>query len=534
MSRSVVVVLSCASVLVAGCPSSAGDDDDAPALSVLIAPALTEGKPGQTASIASADPGGAYTWSGDFGVIDSGQGTSSIVFTAGAAGTRSWSVTRNGATAEGTTTVLEMPSSCGLSADSVPAAITRGRVGLRASVASQPDAVLTWAISGPGVIASGGTSNSISFDALDEAGPAALSCTACNALADCAPTAIAPFTVVDRGYEVIYGAIGVAGDAFTLPEQSQSAGTARFNSPRGLASFRLQGLDFLFVADTGNNCLRQVVGDAVSVPFGLDCNPAGGTTLTGPQGVAVSRQPEPNVSDAHDVVIADSGNSCLRWFVIDGAGYVAKTTIGLCGSPGTANGDGATARFNAPTDVVIDGPRNAIYVSEYTNGSVRRVSMNAPYDVTTIVGLAGTPGNTIPAVGGTPIACTAARITNPHGLALSRDGNTLFVVENSNAIKSIAVDLDAATCVQAGTPVGLHRHGAIDFEGRLHVTNTVLNYVRDLTGANTVGDGTDNAPLPSGALSDALDDPDGIAVDSRNGDLLITSSTQHVIVRVRH
>jgi DNA-binding beta-propeller fold protein YncE len=338
--------------------------------------------------------------------------------------------------------------------------------------------------------------------------------------------------VAARGYSLLYGSNGTAGDAFTVPSQSQAAGTVRFNSPRGLATMIIGGVTHLLIADTGNNCVREAIGDTVSVFAGLDCNPAGGTLLNGPQGVAASRRADPNPLEVYDVVIADDANNCLRWYT-RGAGTVTTlTTDGLCGgAPGTANGGGTTARFNAPKDVVIDRARNAAYVAEYGNHSVRRIDLST-HTTTTLLGVPGTAGNDVTT---TPADCLTPRhITSPHGLALSLDGTTLFVAGNDNNLP-IQLNLLTNQCSRVGSAMGLFRHATVDFGGALLLTSTPNNVVVNVSNAAIVGSPLLNGVLlDAGLLSDGFDDPDGITVDPVNGDLFVTSSTKHTVMRVRH
>jgi hypothetical protein len=521
--------------MLCACGGSSGSPPPA-SPTITIAPLITAGVEGLVASVGNPVPGQAYTWNGDFGTVTSGQGSDHITFTAGVVGTRGVSVLATsaaGATATGTASVVVIaPTTPCVFA--VPSDVTTGRVGLSAATAPQPGATrYQWAVTGDGNITSGDTTASVIFTAPTVLGPGSLSCSACNAAGDCAAPLVRAFTVAARGYSLLYGSNGTSGDAFALSSQSQSSGSVRFNSPRGMATMTIGGLTHLLVADTGNNCVREAVGDAVTVFAAIDCNPAGGTLLNAPQGVAASRRIEPNPLDLHDVVVADDANNCIRWFT-RGAGTAAQVmAVGLCGSPpGTANGGPATARFNAPKDVVIDRARNAVYVAEYGNHSVRRIDLNPPYDTTTILGVPGTAGNDVTT---TPADCLAPlHVTNPHGLALSRDGAVLFIAGNDNNLP-IRMDLNTNTCARVGTATGLFRHATVDFSGSLMLTSTPSNVVVDFSNAVVVGDPLMNGVLLNGGLlSDPFDDPDGITVDPVNGDLFVTSSTKHAVMRVRH
>src|SRR5262249_22985724 len=81
--------------------------------------------------------------------------------------------------------------------------------------------------------------------------------------------------------------------------------------------------------------------------------------------------------------VADSGANVIRRVDVDSANTVT-TIAGTLGMPGDADGNGAAARFTAPTGVALQGD-SILYVTDTGNHRVRRVDL-ASSAVSTIAG----------------------------------------------------------------------------------------------------------------------------------------------------
>jgi sugar lactone lactonase YvrE len=173
------------------------------------------------------------------------------------------------------------------------------------------------------------------------------------------------------------GQLGVAGSA-------NGAGTgAQFNSPSGLA-FDNNGN--LFVSDTGNSTIREITPTGVVSTFagiagssGFADGAAGGAQFSSPLGLAIA----PNGA----VYVADSGNHCIR--VISGGGV--STFAGSPGIWGSADGVGTNAQFNGPVGLAFDSSTN-LFVSDANNDTIRKVTPDGT--VSTFAGVAGADGST--------------------------------------------------------------------------------------------------------------------------------------------
>jgi sugar lactone lactonase YvrE len=198
--------------------------------------------------------------------------------------------------------------------------------------------------------------------------------------------------VADAGKHTIT-LITVAGEVSTLagtagaPNFIDGTGTgAAFNGPTGLAFYNGN----LYVADTGNNAIR-----AISLPGGVVSTLAGSglpayvdstgaaASFNGPQGVAAGGQGY--------LYVADTMDNCIREIVL-ATGQVTT----LAGRPvaGSVDGGGLIASFRQPVGVAVDPATGAVYVADSLNYTIRMIT---PFgEVTTLAGASGMEGNFLP------------------------------------------------------------------------------------------------------------------------------------------
>ena len=125
------------------------------------------------------------------------------------------------------------------------------------------------------------------------------------------------------------------------------------------------------------------------------------------------------VDGAGNVFVADTVNNTIR--KITSAGVVT-TLAGTAGSSGSADGTGATARFSYPSGVAVDGAGN-VFVADSANSTIRKITPSGV--VTTLAGTAGSYGS----ADGTG---AAARFADPCGVAVDGAGN-VFVADMATA-----------------------------------------------------------------------------------------------------
>ncbi len=159
--------------------------------------------------------------------------------------------------------------------------------------------------------------------------------------------------------------------------------------------------------------------------------------FNGPQSVAVDTN--------GNIFVADTGNHTIR--KINPAGVVT-TIAGFPGSPGSADGTNAAARFNQPAALAFDGTGN-LFVADSENSVIREISPEGTdWIVTTIAGSAGVPG-TNDGIG------ASARFFLPRGIFV--DGsNNIYVVDDSSALLEfrLTIIIDATPAVRKLSLIG--------------------------------------------------------------------------------
>ena len=157
-------------------------------------------------------------------------------------------------------------------------------------------------------------------------------------------------------FSTLAGAPGQAGFA------DGKGSAARFNTPRGIAA-----LDdgTLYVCDAGNHVIRKITPDGtVTTIAGTPGVPGSdGTHLNTPSGIDVDAQ--------GNVVFVDTFNHAIRMIGTDGK---LVTLAGQLGVSGFADGDAATAKFNAPVGLKI-APDGSIVIADTGNNVIRRLRL---------------------------------------------------------------------------------------------------------------------------------------------------------------
>jgi sugar lactone lactonase YvrE len=191
--------------------------------------------------------------------------------------------------------------------------------------------------------------------------------------------------------------------------------TAEFIHPQGL----VLGPDGnLYVADTSNNMIRKIAPDGtVSTYAG-----SGQARLTdGVGATAEFNQPYGITMDGSGhLLVADAGNSAIR--SIDLATGAVTTLAG--GHPGATDGDGKAAKFNGICRIAAD-PRGFLLVADTNNHAIRKVTSTGT--VTTVVGtLKDGKGSLM----GIKLGDLPGQVTYPSGMAIAPDGSLLALSDN--------------------------------------------------------------------------------------------------------
>ena len=239
------------------------------------------------------------------------------------------------------------------------------------------------------------------------------------------------------------------------------------------------------MADTDNYIIRKVTTAGVTTTL---AGTAGTTGSTDGTGTAATLSVVKGITGAgNNLYVLDTYNQTVRKVdITSGAG---TTIAGYAGTAGSADGaTGSAARFNYPFGIAVDSGSN-LYITDTLNQTIRVIS--AAGAVSTLAGTVGTSG----ATDGTG---TAAKFSNPAGIAT--DGTNLFVADSSNhvirkvVISSGVVTTFAGTAGTAGsadgtgtaakfnTPTGL----TIDNAGNLYVSDQWYTKVRKITSGGVV------------------------------------------------
>ena len=214
--------------------------------------------------------------------------------------------------------------------------------------------------------------------------------------------------------------ITMAGNG-TLGSANGTGSAARFNEPLGLA-VDISGN--VFVADYINSLVRKVTPTGIVTTF---AGTAGSFALTDGTGTAAAfGGPFGIAFDASgNLFIGDYNNNAIRKIT---PGAVVTTFAGN-GAQGNSDGTSAAARFNRPTQMVIDASGN-MYVCDAFNDRIRYITSAGV--VTTFAGSSGGNANG---------SLTIATFLTPIGICADLANNALYIADANNArIRKISLD----------------------------------------------------------------------------------------------
>ena len=235
----------------------------------------------------------------------------------------------------------------------------------------------------------------------------------------------------NKSLERILGTPGKSG-------HKDGAGTdALFNSP-GFVT--VAGLDYAFVTDSENNCIRRVclktfVVDTYAGTPGKEGFADGQgkeSKFYYPTGIAFC-------ASKNFLYVADEDNHRIRVIDVSDRGATVRTFAGS-GASGHEDGDRLKAKFNQPFGVAVfaDG---SVVVADYCNHCIRVVDA-----VGTVRTVAGTPGK----AGHKDGSGKDALLNYPRGVTFLPDGTILFTDGSNSCVRSISPDGVVGTV--AGTP----------------------------------------------------------------------------------
>jgi uncharacterized protein (TIGR03437 family) len=267
--------------------------------------------------------------------------------------------------------------------------------------------------------------------------------------------------------------------------------------------------NFYFV-DYLSYVIREVTTDGIlhTVAGSLVTSSGGGNGFSGDGEAAISAK----ISDVHGLVVDKNGNLYLadtsnaRVRRVDTKGVI--TTIAGNGVRGYTGDGGAAinAELVFPVGVAVDSSGN-VYIADYGNSTVRKVSTNG-----TITTFAGTGAW---GYGGDGGPASKATLGAPYGLAIDPAGN-IYVSDTSNLnIRKITPDGNIQTVVTNVNAESI----AVDAAGNIYFPDYVSSTVQKIlpSGSQFAIAGTFTASYSGDgglAAAAALNQPHGVAVDS--------------------
>ncbi len=271
----------------------------------------------------------------------------------------------------------------------------------------------------------------------------------------------------------------------TTPGSADGSGTtATFDNPTDVA---VDSAGNLYVADSFNNEIREIVCTGSTAGTCTVYTIAGSTTPGAANGSGTSaRFQDPQgvaVDSAGDVYVADSGNNEIREIVCSAASPPSAsncTVSTLAGSvalsPGSLNGSGTTATFNGPTGLAVDASGN-LYVADHNNNEIRKIVCTGTTASTCTVSLLA--GSTT--AGSADGTGSAAAFNGPTAVAVDSAGDVYVADSGNNEIRLVNPLGTVMTLV--GSSAGLNSPDgvAVNASGDLFVGDHLNNEIRLVT-----------------------------------------------------
>jgi sugar lactone lactonase YvrE len=309
----------------------------------------------------------------------------------------------------------------------------------------------------------------------------------------------------------------IAGQA-DVPGNADGVGTAAsFRGPMGIA---VDSAGVVYVADSGNRAIRRIAQNGAVTTLTLT-----GTGLSEPRGIVVAA--------SGTILVADYGSHSIRSISSSGA---VTTYAGAVESPGTADGAATAARFHYPSSLALSSD-GSIYVADTENDTIRMIGGGS---VTTLAGLAG---RVLTADGqGTSARFDAPYSTavDSNGVIYVAD-QTAHVIRRigTDGVVTTFAGLPGVFGIDDGIGDGARFYSpsgvAVDSSGNVYVADTMNSTVRKITPGRVVttlaGAGRTRGSADGAGAVARFDQPFGVAVDS-NGNVYVSDAAANTIRKI--
>jgi sugar lactone lactonase YvrE len=309
------------------------------------------------------------------------------------------------------------------------------------------------------------------------------------------------------------------------------AAKAQIDTPAGMA---MDSAGNLYFADPAANRVRKISTDGTITTvagtgvagFGGENGPATAAFLNGPMGVAVS-------PDGH-LFIADTGNNRIREVLSDG-------TIGTFAGNGNAGlyGDGGSpidAAIHAPRAIVFDSSFN-LFIADTLDHRVRKIS-NSTNTIDTVVGKGqGFAGDGGPATNALLNLPTSLALDSAGNLYIADQANGRIRKVSTNGTISTVAGTETVFTGDSGPAINAlvssPRAVAVDGAGNVYISEPGENRIRKVTPDGTIvtiaGNGNCCYSNDGGSATSApLNLPWGLAVDPA-GNVFVADSGNSAI-----
>jgi uncharacterized protein (TIGR03437 family) len=296
----------------------------------------------------------------------------------------------------------------------------------------------------------------------------------------------------------------------------------------------------VYIADTGNNLIREVTTDGIINTICGDSLPGFAGNGGAPLNAEVHSPQDVAVDSSGNVYIADTANAAIREITISNNQINTIAGNGTAGYSGD-NGLATSAGLIEPYAVALDSKAN-VYIAEPPDGRIRELTV-ANLFINTVAGngVLGFAGDGGPAV--------KAEINLASGVAVDSSGNLYIADAFNNRIRKVDTGGNITTIAGSGvfsysgnggpaTSAQLSApHGAaVDLNGNLFIADTANNVVREVTskgvistiaGTGTAGSSGNNGPATAAQLNLPL----GVAVDV-SGNVFVSDSANASVRKI--
>ena len=235
------------------------------------------------------------------------------------------------------------------------------------------------------------------------------------------------------------------------------------------------------------------------------------------------------VDASGNIYVADYGNHRIRKITPNGVYTLAGSVV-----VGNTDGQGGSASFNCPIGVAVDATGN-VFVADYGNHRIRKITPNG--NVTTVAG----SGNAGYADG----QGTSASFSSPTGVAVDGSGNVYVGDQGNHRIRKITPNENVTTVAGSGNagyadgqgtsasfsnPTGV----AVDGSGNVYLADYNNSRIRKITPSGNVttlaGSGTAGNADGQGTVA-SFYAPAGVAVDG-SGNVYVADAYNHKIRKI--